>query len=341
MKISIFLGLIVTHALELYASDRLVNAQDVAAAPYKFTPEEVKALLQKRQTMRAQASESSSHTFFPGTSQSSTNPSIFDDVKLAPDFKGYCEAKGVKYETYKGSQVKLAYRFNMARCLPGLGPKQYIVTCDQYRRVKQSRHDIPGNLKPGLFLETCPEKYTCHNVDSVMADGTTNYSIICVEDPDVKVEWIHEAEAIPGSPTTGLMHCAKDEWVPSASYPAAPMEGLSLVVTEEALYPNGSAYKSPSMRIHDKTSPFPYNFDRVWRRNVNVASALIVLAANHGRLQQKRLQFCFEIVKQRREFFVVFVYSWIIAKHRRGTIPELGFVSDNASLNGTHVQDQD
>lgn len=283
---------------------------------YKLSSEEVQALSKRRH--EGQEIAMPRHVVQTRQAGSESITSSFDDMKNEPDHKAFCESKFRFNSPQRGWKTK--FTFKKARCdRYGPSTRQYTVTCDSSFRTYGSKWDHLG--EPEDFVNQCPKKFSCLDVDHYDLAGHRVETVICVEEVDVAIEWILEAEAIPGSPTTGLMHCSPEQWVPTTSHPGAPSKGVEVVLTEEAIYPNGSAYKSPNMLIHDKTSPYPV--DRVWRQNVHVASAKINIIADHGRLQRRRIQYCMEIVSQRRDFFVIFLHAWTMTKmNQRGRIPE-------------------
>lgn len=71
---------------------------------------------------------------------------------------------------------------------------------------------------------------------------------------------------------------------------------------------NGWAYDAPLLQIHDKS--LSWGFDRAYKRDTNVASALVSFFWVGGKLQEKKIQFCMKMKDKRRNDMVVFMYSW-------------------------------
>lgn len=316
MQLSIFVDLLYVYALRLVMNGCIkVNGQDTTPTPYKLTSDKVQDFIEKPGRNHTRTTRSPD---LPKVAQSRADSSTFDDAKavIEPNLRAYCEGKAPRYNPKILSTTTFIYK--EARCALGPPSRQYLVTCDTIIRYYKSKHQRTG--EPEKFVDQCPPNYLCQNTNTYDENLNEIQSVICVESEDVVIEWIHQAEKLPGSPTTGLMHCTPEQWIPSSSHPMAPAEGVDVVLTEEVIYPNGSAYKSPLMLIHDKSHPYP--LDPVWRRDVSIASAMLSVLSDHGRLQRKRIQFCFEIVPQKRDFILIFMNSWMLVKHRRGRIPE-------------------
>lgn len=220
--------------------------------------------------------------------------------------------------TDKSSGFVYKYSFVRARCDRAGGDlRRFKVTCD----LTLSRPPLspPRSVGPGEFIGWCPMNTICVDWDYETMSRTKKEEIHCEPREQVNLDRLHISEAIPGSHAE--MYCSSEQQVPHSKYALGSSKGLHLIVTEVALWPNGSAYNAPIMLIHDKTSPS--KFDRAVSKNDHVVSTDILLRSiGRNQVQQKQLQFCVELVPGRREFWVILMYSWWRATGRRGHISD-------------------
>lgn len=220
-----------------------------------------------------------------------------------------------------GRNWEYKYRFARARCQPDHGDRRaYDLTCTV--TIKKASFYAFSTVSESTFRYVCDEHYVCQNWDYTSMDFVRKQDIMCVPESEVNTEHVHVAEAVPGTPTKGELHCTRAQLVPSSPH-YATSKGINFVVTEEVLWLNGSAYPAPILLIHDKSSPF--SFDRVLKKGASVASADMTLGpAGPNRIQQRKLQFCVELLPGRRDFWVIFMYSWWRSAGRRSRIPTIG-----------------
>lgn len=296
----------------LLVAKNLVQAQNNTPEYYKLSSHEIQALLERRDEYRK--SISVNQPLPTDHIHPQTNTSVFEDMKFIVDGDAFCDAQFTII-----SEVRVSFTFRSARCFHTGNERAHNITCNSFMHRLNPMHEAPG--PPLNFINWCPEDHICQNLDEGFDDdGNEIHKVECVHENDVAIEWIYQAEAVLGSPTTGLMHCSDDEMVPLLSHPMAPSGGVLAVLTEEAMYPKGAPYKSPIMLIREKSNR--YLSDRAYKRGASVATAIIPILSDHGRLQQRKIQFCMEIVPQIRGFHVIFLHSWFIMASRRGKIPE-------------------
>lgn len=235
-------------------------------------------------------------------------------IFTAFDTRALCTEKG-----YDDKWRRWKFSFRKARCTPLTESKRtFELTCiTSFLSLLTLRRTM---FRPDeSFPEFCPEGFYCQDHDYERNDYLIE-DIQCVSDKEVSIEMVTVAEAIPGSPTTGIIHCSKEESVPGRHHVTPTWKGLNLILTEEVTWANASRYTAPTMFIRDQTTPF--KFDRALKHGTSIISAAMNLLICHGKLQERRVQFCLELIPKRREFWVIFTYSWFQQHKRSGTISD-------------------
>lgn len=286
----------------------LVRSKQVSAVePYQLSPEEVNALSSSMKQQSTQSGSSPIHGY--------------EDEKherLTDTYMGctmHSDEDPVTHWIWK-------YSFAKARCVPeadGGDRQRYDVTC----HTRYTRPEDRSVEKTGLDVEFtygCEDGYVCQDWDYQTVDFVDREDIKCVPEWEVITQVLHITAATAGQSATSEEYC-REQYVPSRSDYGGQVRSLELEVTEKVMWPNGSIYKAPTLSIRDKTTRI-YGFDRALKHHAGVASASMILRATGlGRLQQKKLDFCVELLHGKREYWLVLVYSWWKLSGRRGSIP--------------------
>lgn len=216
------------------------------------------------------------------------------------------------------TKAKYEFKFKRARCNRKHGHRQrYDVQCSI--TVINPRNLHPYRLDDFKFANYCPENHICQNWDYKTIDFVRRQDVICTPESEVNIEYVHSAQALPGTSASGKLHCAGDQLVPASSH-YTTAKGIDFVVTEEAFWPNGTDYIAPIMVIHDKSTP--YGFDRALQRDSSVISSDFVLRSiGPNQIQQRKIQFCMEMIPGKSELWVIFMYSWFREFGRKGVVP--------------------
>lgn len=300
-----------------FACSATAAAAPEAGGPYvyKLSPEELRAVLERKEALD-----------FPDQAPHRRPKGRTVSGHIGPAKKNtWIEARGSEVVCLEESKEdgmtgnKWFYTFVSARCDTSyLDNRIYHVTCSSvYREHPWYRYEIPGD--PRVFNRWCPYKKTCQNVDLMTDDGIVVFEIKCVDDALVAVEEFQVAEVLLGLQHPWL-YCGNPVDIPGTSKQALSAKQLDIVLTEEALWPNWTEYKSPALLIHDKTSQ--YGYDLSLRRDASVTSAAVTLRAYGGKIPHKQIEFCMRVVPSDKSMWLIFMYSWfVVDSGRRGRIP--------------------
>lgn len=211
------------------------------------------------------------------------------------------------------------HEFVKAECDTEWGfPHVYKVTCEsEYKLPRRNAKTYRYGEK--VFPRPCPPGTFCRAAE-YMGEGDTGLrtNIICSDNNQITVEEVSSSAGTAES-TTNKVHCGRDLWLPASRYRAAPSgQQFDLIMTEQVLFPNGSAYPASVLFIRDKTSR--YGYDRVLRQHASVAASSVTFQSVRGKIQPRLYQFCMQMMPGKPHAWVTFMYSWTLVAHRRGRI---------------------
>lgn len=208
------------------------------------------------------------------------------------------------------TKTRWHFTFKSARCVRLFGNRRfYRVTCKtQYRQWPVYQREFTED--DSHFSNSCPERQICQDVSENNVD-----TIECVDEETVGTVPVRAAEVVHGAAGEADMFCADTLTLPGPHYKPVGRQPMNMVLTEEVFWPNGTAYDAPLLLIHDQSASWK-GLDRAWRRNTNIASALVTFEWVRGKLQEKKIQFCMKMKNARRNDMVIFMYSWFPMHHR-------------------------
>lgn len=232
-------------------------------------------------------------------------PSRQELATMKFDFQAACASKsGLDAEGRDWS-----FTFRRVECLPSANRCLVRLYCNaKYRALHPRPHTvITRSVK---FFAECPPFTSCQPIHLLAPNGQApREEIGCVDDEDLEVDTV-SAESSRAHPGLQNIHCGAPRQIPGPHYiVVAGQKTTDVVLTEQVLYPNGSAYPAPILFIRDTTNPF--TFDRVFRRKASVASAQIEINQVKGKFQTRTFEFCMQLLPNTIANSAIFMYSLI------------------------------
>lgn len=218
------------------------------------------------------------------------------------DYEAICEFyNGV--DAYGRNWV---HTFKDAECDPSEGDRQRIKIICASRYTEQGAKRRVSIARPDSnFFRHCPAGTIC---TKLLYRATQNSGpreeVVCVEQEQVRVQSVSTSQT-----NADDVYCGLTLRLPGDQYRPQPgQHSLNLVLTEEVMFPNGSAYPAPMLYIRDVTSR--WGFDRAFQRDASAASAKITLTTFGGKIQTRFVQFCMQMMPGVAETSVVFMYTF-------------------------------
>lgn len=148
-------------------------------------------------------------------------------------------------------------------------------------------------------------------------EGAKQDGIGCAGEHDVNSDIV--TTPVFGDPhiSDEYVHCGVPLTLPGLHYSAPVGQNtIDIVLTEQVRFLNGSIYSAPALYIREKGGLFK-DFDRVYRRDVSVASAEVELGIYRGMWQTRQFEFCMRVEPTIVATPLVFMYSFLHVPRRR------------------------
>lgn len=226
-----------------------------------------------------------------------------------------------EYNGKDEQKVRWHYTWVRAECDEESGnPRRFKVTCFAEFTLPRCRSSTVYGER--TFPRQCPPNKICRRTTYIHeGDAGPRTDIMCSDTNQIRVEEVSASSSRPHGAEQDV-HCGLSLALPGSQYRAAPSgHQYDLIMTEEVLYPNGSAYPAPVLFIRDKTSR--YGYDRVLREHASVASTSVMFQSVRGKIQPRTYQFCMRMMPGRPHSWVTFIYAWTLVAHRRGRVHSL------------------
>lgn len=234
------------------------------------------------------------------------------------DFKILCAENSGFQTGPEGEKQWWHYWYKTAECDVASGdPRRVKLTCGSLYRTFQVRRTITHLDQPDkVFYPECPENTTCQNVFlPVQGEGGPEEKTGCVKKDDLVRETVRSNPLVEDQE----VHCSLSLRLPGSHYRALPGEQkINLVLTEQVRYPDGKPYPAALLYIRDTSSP--KGFNRAWRQNADVASAVIELGTYRGNFVSKNFEFCMKMLPGHAISSVIFTYSFFKVDLHHGRI---------------------
>lgn len=222
------------------------------------------------------------------------------------------------------------YHFAWAYCDHGdITRRQYYACCSStIRKPPHYEKTVKGRLAP-CFLHICPIGKVCASLlffGFLFGYSSNTDDIMCVDPLQTRIDQVSATEI---SHDNKMTFCGEPLQVPDPDVDHTFHQDLSLLLTEEIYWKNGSRYEAPALWIHDSTTG--RGFDRTYRVDASVASTAVTLKALHGKIEPRIFNFCSKLASVPVNNLLVFSYAYFVLKHPGRSIPVAAIDAINAT----------